>query len=58
MGVKKMEKEEIKQLITQRLGIVKSDIAGTDEDINIHGEADEFKQGFASALDWVLDEID
>ena len=50
-------KQNINGIITKKLGIIKSDIAGTDEDINISGETDEFKQGFASALDWVLEEI-
>jgi len=47
---------KIKNLIKQRLEIVDSDLAGTDEDINIHGESEEYKGGFRDALNWVLSE--
>ena len=52
-----METEKIKGIIRQKLDFVCDDINGVDEEINIHGETDDYKEGFKSALGWMLDEI-
>ncbi len=52
-----METEQIRSLIRKRLDIVDNDLQGIDEDINIHGETDDYKGGFRDALGWLLDEL-
>ena len=50
-------KKRIQESVTKKLGIVKSDLAGTDEDVDLSGELEEYKEGFACALDWLLNNL-
>ena len=51
------KKEEIKELTSKRMKIVSDDLNGIDEDVNIHGELEEYKIGFRDSLEWILSEI-
>ena len=55
--INKMDIEKIRQLLRDRITCVVDDLQGTDEDVNIHGELDEYKEGFKDALGWALDEL-